>query len=45
MESVSRNTGTAGMQAEDGLRAAVVVDTEKARGHLDEVVRSTWSSP
>lgn len=41
MESVSRNAGTASVQCEDGLQAAVVVDTERVRGHLDEVVRST----
>jgi transposase-like protein len=41
MESVSRNAGTASVQCEDGLKTAVVVDTEKVRGHLDEVVRST----
>ena len=41
MESVSRNAGTAIVLCEDGLKAAVVVDTEKVRGHLDEVVRST----
>jgi transposase-like protein len=41
MESVSRTAGPARVQCEDGLKTAVVVDTEKVRGHLDEVVRST----
>jgi transposase-like protein len=41
MESVSKNARTASVLCEDGLKAAVVVDTEKVRGHLDEVVRST----
>lgn len=30
MERVSRNAGTACVQVENGLRAAVVVDTEKS---------------
>jgi transposase-like protein len=41
MESVSGNAGTAREPAGEGLKSAVVVDTEKVRSHLDEVVRST----
>lgn len=41
MESVSTDTGSASPMAADVLRQALVIDTEKVRGHLDEVVRST----
>lgn len=41
MESVSTNAGTASERAGEGLDAALVIDTEKVRSHLDEVVRST----
>mgnify|MGYP002382327936 CR=1 FL=1 len=39
MESVSNGVGSA--SETDDLKAAVTIDTEKVRGHLDEVVRST----
>ena len=50
MESVSANSGSASELAAsvegpaeggNGLRQAIVVDAEKVRGHVDEVVRST----
>ena len=39
MQSVSTDAGTA--SGSEGLKSALIVDTEKVRGHLDEVVRST----
>ena len=49
MQSVSTDGGTArastqeglGASGPDALKSALIVDTEKVRGHLDEVVRST----
>ncbi len=53
MESVSRSTADASVLTEEGsangpadtanrsLNGVIVVDAEKVRGHLDEVVRST----
>jgi transposase-like protein len=41
MESVAIDSGRASVVASEGLKDAVVVDTEKVRSHLDEVVRST----
>jgi putative transposase len=41
MESVSTNPGTASPSRGEALKDAIVVDTERVRGHLDEVVRST----
>jgi len=48
MQSAPANAGSASdgdQQAErpygEMLKRAIVVDTEKVRGHLDEVVRST----
>ncbi len=40
MESVPKNARTASVESEDGLKSAVV-DKERVRGHLDEMVRST----
>ncbi|GEM_PF-5135414 len=36
-EQQERQAGVAG----DGLKQAIMVDAEKVRGHVDEVVRST----
>jgi transposase-like protein len=44
MESVATGPGSASISAPEGLRSAVVVDTEKVRAHVDEVVRSTVES-
>jgi transposase-like protein len=48
MDSVATNAGTASGGAQEGrenggqgLKDALVLDTDKVRGHLDEVVRST----
>ena len=41
MDSVTTNAGSASGTAAGGLKEALVIDTEKVRGHLDEVVRST----
>lgn len=41
MESVSTDPGSASPMAAEVLRQALVIDMEKVRGHLDEVVRST----
>src|SRR5688572_4004380 len=52
MDSVAANAGTAsgltrevsegnGHKETEALKGALVVDTDKVRGHLDEVVRST----
>lgn len=41
MESVPVEAGSARVETAEGLKAALVIDTEKVRGHLDEVVRST----
>lgn len=41
MGSVPVDAGSASVGAAEGLKAAVTIDTEKVRGHLDEVVRST----
>lgn len=45
MESVAKDAGTAspstGEPTREALAGAIVVDEEKVRGHLDEVVRST----
>jgi len=41
MQSVPSDSAGASELTREGLRQAIVVDTEKVRGHLDEVVRST----
>lgn len=48
MQSVAKDAGSASEPAQEGsasgvdpLKRAITVDTEKVRGHLDEVVRST----
>ena len=35
------DSGRGQLTVGDGLKSAVMIDTEKVRGHLDEVVRST----
>ena len=41
MESVSKDAGSASGTTAGALERALVIDAEKVRGHLDEVVRST----
>ena len=41
MQSVSQDAAGASERPQEGLRAAVMVDTDKVRAHVDEVVRST----
>ena len=41
MESVPVDAGSVRVGTAEGLKAAVMIDTEKVRGHLDEAVRGT----
>jgi len=41
MQSVPQGSAAPSGQAEEGLKLAVTVDTDRVRSHLDEVVRST----
>lgn len=41
MDSVATDSGSASPATAEGIKDAVVIDTEKVRSHVDEVVRST----
>ena len=41
MDSVATSAGTASAGTREGYEGAVLVDTDKVRAHVDEVVRST----